>query len=194
MTGPSDGPDEVRARLMDAARECLQEFAPRQISSRQLAAKAGVDSDAIHSYFGSIDALFAQVYEDLQSEVSAQRLRHGDADPRMIDTSDEARRFRAFARIALEDNLSLRDFPAIRSFVKLRAQRTNRDPHDPDVLAEVASMAALQMGWGILEDFLMVALSPYEPDRDELRTRVADLSRRLDPSWDDEPGGVDGAE
>ena len=186
MTGRPEGPDDVRERLIEAARECLTDYAPRQISSRQLAAKAGVDAGAILEHFGSFNSLIALVWEDIQADAVARRLEDGNADPRMIDTSDAARRFSTFARLALDGDLSMRDFPALRAFVKLRAQRTLRDPHDPDVLAEVAAMAAMQLGWGVMEDYVMAALEPYGPERDDLRARVAELSRRLDPSWDDE--------
>ncbi|BAN46708.1 TetR/AcrR family transcriptional regulator [Metapseudomonas resinovorans] len=70
---PRTNPDERREHLVRAALRCLVAEGHAGISVRRIAKEANVAVGLINHYFGSIDALVAQAYETLASEVS-QRL------------------------------------------------------------------------------------------------------------------------
>lgn len=181
MSPVVDSPD-VETKLIEAATELLAERSPRRISGRELAQHAGVNYGQIHHYFGSKDAVFARAFAEYQAEVYTRQSDGGSTEPLPIDTSAAAGQFSTLAHLSLGEELPEGDFPTIRSFVRLRAERTGRPEDNPDVLAEVAAVAAMQLGWGVFEQFIMSALEPWEPDLDDLRSRVAELSVLLDPN------------
>jgi AcrR family transcriptional regulator len=55
--------DDAEARLLDAAEQQLIEEGYAAITTRRLAARAGVNHGLVHYYFGSMDALLIQVLE-----------------------------------------------------------------------------------------------------------------------------------
>lgn len=63
-------PDERREHLVRAALRCLVAEGHAGISVRRIAKEANVAIGLINHYFGSIDALVAQAYETLASEVN----------------------------------------------------------------------------------------------------------------------------
>lgn len=67
---PRTNPDERREHLVRAALRCLVAEGHAGISVRRIAKEANVAVGLINHYFGSIDALVAQAYETLASEVN----------------------------------------------------------------------------------------------------------------------------
>jgi AcrR family transcriptional regulator len=67
---PRTNPDERREHLVRAALRCLVAEGHAGISVRRIAREANVAIGLINHYFGSIDALVAQAYETLASEVN----------------------------------------------------------------------------------------------------------------------------
>ncbi|MCO6058226.1 TetR family transcriptional regulator C-terminal domain-containing protein [Pseudomonas sp. MOB-449] len=67
---PRTHPDERREHLVRATLKCLVAEGHAGISVRRIAKEANVAVGLINHYFGSIDALVAQAYETLATEVS----------------------------------------------------------------------------------------------------------------------------
>ncbi|AOE83579.1 TetR/AcrR family transcriptional regulator [Pseudomonas sp. TCU-HL1] len=67
---PRTHPDERREHLVRATLKCLVAEGHAGISVRRIAKEANVAVGLINHYFGSIDALVAQAYETLATEVN----------------------------------------------------------------------------------------------------------------------------
>ncbi|MNQ47858.1 HTH-type transcriptional regulator BetI [compost metagenome] len=76
---PRTNPDERREHLVRAALRCLVAEGHAGISVRRIAKEANVAVGLINHYFGSIDALVAQAYETLASEVNQALVARIDA-------------------------------------------------------------------------------------------------------------------
>lgn len=172
---PVRGPDAVRKSLIDAAVQLMAMRSPRQISGRELAKHAGVNYGLIHHYFGSKDAVFAEAVSVATEEMG----KRWDEDGILpVNTTDDAGSYRTFAKLELDEARSPMT-ALMHRIVRGQATATSRDENDPDLLAEVALCAALQFGWGAFEEEIVAGLSTFGMDRDELRTRVSELSMRL---------------
>ncbi len=175
------GPDVVKMKLVDAAKVLMTMRSPRNISGRELARQAGVNYGLIHHYFGSKDNVFAQAVSEA-TEAMAQRWESHAMLP--TDTSDDARIYRTFAKLEIEQNRSpIADL--LKRIVTSQTTARHCDPSDADMLGDIAVAAALQFGWGAFEDEIVDALSEYGTDREGLRALVTQRSLRLiapDPS------------
>jgi AcrR family transcriptional regulator len=65
---------EVRAQLIDAARELIQEEGIAAVTARRLADRIGLKRQIVHYYFGTLDELFIAVLEE-QGDAARQRFR-----------------------------------------------------------------------------------------------------------------------
>ena len=172
---PVRGPDAVRRSLIDSAKTLMSMRSPRQVSGRELAQHAGVNYGLIHHYFGTKDNVFAEAVAEA-TEAMGRRWDEGGMLP--INTGDEATSYRTFAKLEVDESRSpIADL--IRRIVKGQAEKTGRDPADPDLLADVAIATALQFGWGAFESDIVAALEEFGGGQDELRAQVAELSTRL---------------
>ncbi len=184
MLGPADkqptneperGPEAVERKLVEAAKELMTMRSPRHVSGRELATQAGVNYGLIHHYFGSKDAVFARAFTE-STETMARRWDSGDMVP--VNTSDEARSYRTFTKIDVDqDHSPITDL--LRRIVSGQSTVRGCDPRDPDMLGDVAIVAALQFGWGAFEEEIVSTLAEFGVERDELRALVAERSRRL---------------
>lgn len=172
---PVRGPDAVRKSLVDAAVQLMAMRSPRQISGRELAKHAGVNYGLIHHYFGSKDAVFAEAVSVATEDMGRRWDKRGMLP---VNTTDDAGSYRTFAKLELDEARSpMTDL--LHRVVRGQAAMTGLDETDPDLLAEVAVCAALQFGWGAFEEEIVAGLLQFGVDRDELRSRVAELSMRL---------------
>ena len=78
VTRPASGAADVRSRnvetFLDAAERLLIEVGHAGISTRRLAAEAGLNPGLVHYYFGSMEELLVQVLERFTEQlVSRQR-------------------------------------------------------------------------------------------------------------------------
>ena len=150
-------------------------MSPRQVSGRELARHAGVNYGLIHHYFGSKDAVFAEAFAE-STEAMGRRWDNGGILP--VNTSDEARSYRTFAKIEVDhDQSPITDL--LRRIVGGQASLRGCDPTDLDMLGDVAIAAALQFGWGAFEEEIVTALADYGIDQEQLRALVAERSVRL---------------
>jgi hypothetical protein len=81
------------------------------------------------------------------------------------------------ARIEVEEEISIP-----RSALRALQQRYGIGDDDLDFKARFAAMAALQLGWVALEDFVLLVSDVDAADRDEVRERV----KRLIEGWSQE--------
>jgi len=183
-TGANRGPEVVKRKLVDAAKDLMTMMSPRQVSGRELARHAGVNYGLIHHYFGSKDAVFAEAFTE-STEAMGKRWDTGGMVP--VNTSDEARSYRTFAKIEVDhDHSPITDL--LHRIVNGQAAIRGCDNQDPDMLGDVAIAAALQFGWGAFEEEIVTALAEYGIERDQLRALVAQRSTRLrGDDWVDPP-------
>ncbi len=183
-TGSDRGPEVVKRKLIDAAKDLMTMKSPRQVSGRELARHAGVNYGLIHHYFGSKDAVFAEAFVEA-TEVIGQRWDTGGMVP--VNTTDEARSYRTFAKIEVDqDHSPITDL--LHRIVKGQASLRGCDTTNSDMLGDVAVAAALQFGWGAFEEEIVTALADFGIDREQLRSLVAERSVRLrGDDWVDPP-------
>lgn len=83
LASQSPSPRSATAEaLLDAAERLLVEFGHAGITTRRLAAEAGVNQGLVHYYFGSIDEVLVQVLERFTDRlVSRQREKYGSDAP-----------------------------------------------------------------------------------------------------------------
>lgn len=76
MTEVSTGRDAVRTRIVDVAARLLQETGPAAVTTRAVAAEAGVQAPTIYRLFGDKDGLMEAVAEHvMETHVSAKAAR-----------------------------------------------------------------------------------------------------------------------
>lgn len=63
---------DVRAQLLEAARNLFLSYGYRAVSARQVAARAGVNPAMVHYYFGSKQGLYAAMLQEVIAPVAAR--------------------------------------------------------------------------------------------------------------------------
>jgi len=76
-----------REALLDAATKLFGEAGPAAVSTRQIAAEAGVNSGLIHRHFGTKDAMLREVLERLAGEISRARPEDSSGENSSADES-----------------------------------------------------------------------------------------------------------
>jgi len=106
--GGSDAREQAKALLLDAAERMLVEVGYAGITTRKLAAEAGVNAGLVHYYFGSMEELYVQVLERFTEQLIArQREMYGAPGP-FIDKWKQAWSFQeedldsGYSKILLE--------------------------------------------------------------------------------------------
>ena len=84
---------ESATALLDAAERLLVEAGHAGITTRRLAAEAGLNQGLVHYYFGSIDELFVQVLERFTDRLVARQRQMYAADAPFIEKWRAAWRF-----------------------------------------------------------------------------------------------------
>lgn len=150
------GVEEVKRSLVAAARRLLGEMPAAQISGRRIATAAQVNYGLIHQYFGSKQAIFRAVLEELTAELGEGASRAGSArswwqelPTRPLDTGA----WRTFANLVsspeLMDSMQW-DFPLMRTLVaELTGQEPALDVEEARVTA--AAIGSLLVGWTLME-------------------------------------------
>ncbi len=179
---PGRGPDRVRSRLIDAARQLLSEKSPTDIRGRELAARAGVNYGQIHHYFGTLDNLFQAALtrnwdhyvEDHMSDADPTR-------PACILTDQISGVWETAARRALDDHAGT-DATPVPTLVRRRhliAAQWHAESDDPGVVEASAAFAAMQYGWGVFERLILGGLTIPDGRSNAVRRRARELSRLL---------------
>lgn len=194
--GGPRGEEQVRAALIDAATELFAERGPSAVTVRQIAEQAGVNHGLVHHYFGSKDALLADVLEVLSRQSAAEAA----ADPAAFFVVGGAaeRHGRILAHLLLEGRditAHQSEFPSIQALIE--GYRSEAGVSDADARARAAQVAAMVMGWQLFEPFLTTAAGLELTDdarRALLDDAVHALLRRPAPphhAGDPAPSGVE---
>jgi AcrR family transcriptional regulator len=165
--------------LVQAARALLAERSPRAISGREVAARAGVNYGQIHHHFGSKDRLFAEALRRNAEEFLAEEMDGGTREPVpiVIDRTDGL--WRTLAHLALDrSNERSPEDTVMQRFLQLRAEALGLPPNHVEVGGQVASVVALQFGWGLFDQVITRGLG-VAVDAGALSKGVAARSTRL---------------
>jgi AcrR family transcriptional regulator len=82
-----------RPTILKAARQCLIRLGHARLSTRVVAAEAGVNQSLIHYYFGTKDGLILAVLEDMSLELLERQVAMYGAQPSFADKWAQACRF-----------------------------------------------------------------------------------------------------
>ena len=153
-------PGDVRrsnvAAFLDAAERLLVEDGYSAITTRRLAAEAGLNPGLVHYYFGSIDEILLQVAERFTDRLMTRQRDMYASDAPFLEKWRTATRY-------LEEDLAA-GYPKV--FFELSALSWNR----PQLQERVQ---ALQSGWrAILTETFERAADEYGLDREEVPVDV----------------------
>lgn len=180
---PVRGSDAVRAALVEAAADALADAGPSSVSVREVARRAGVNHGQVHHYFGGKRGLLEAAMRHLAQEHLAfiDARTGGGGIPLALQLADDPRYWRAVCQAVMEGDLALAGLEVREGIsVPVRALHVLRErfaiaDDDLDFKARFATVAALQLGWVALEDFLLMVSEVDASDREELRERVRGL-------------------
>ena len=178
----SEREERVRARdaLLRAAEELFAEKGVEAVSTREIAARAGVNSGLVHRHFGNKEALLREVLESMTAEMSS-------VDPDGDESAILMRFFQAvreretywklLARTMLDGqpvDYVQGTFPTIEfaTDVIRDLQSQGKGPTDFDPRAVAAIITAMAFGWLVFEPWL-VAASGYRKDETTVAGREA---------------------
>ncbi len=181
-SGPR-GRDAVVEAVCAAAAELFAERGPAAVSSRDIAAAAGVNYGLIHRHFGSREELQRAVMTRMAEDL-AWALEEGRRAGRSpIETLAQHPTYcRALARAALdgEDLATLQDeHPVIENFLSLLRAGSGEVEDDLADRMSLAFITAGLLGWAIFAPFLRSALDLEDVDDAEMNTRLEQAMARL---------------
>jgi AcrR family transcriptional regulator len=165
------------AAVQAAAVELLAEHGPRDVTVREVAARAGVNHALIHRHYGTKDALIRAVVTE-QSRQLAERaaaLPRADAATMLRLLREHPAYWRVLARITLDDPhlLAGRQLPAAAAALSLVAGGPDAD-ESTRVAAAVAASTAL--GWLVFGPHLAQVLDLE--DAEQFDAQVGEAVRR----------------
>jgi len=182
-TVPVRGGDAVRRALVEAAADALAAAGPSSVSVRDVARRAGVNHGQVHHYFGGKRGLLEAAMRALAAEhfAHASERAGGSPIPPALQLADDPRYWRAICQCVMEGDLELarievdEGISVPRRAREALAKQLAVADDDLDFKARFAAVAALQLGWVALEDFVMLISDVAEPDREAVRDRVKHL-------------------
>ena len=177
---PVRGGDAVRRALVEATAGALAEAGPSAVSVREVARVAGVNHGQIHHYFGGKRGLLKAAMHHLASIHLAHATESSveGSIPRALQLADDPLYWRAICRCVMEGDLELAGLEVDEGIsVPRRAldtlmTRLEISDTDLDFKAKFAAIAALQLGWAALEDFVLLISDVDESEREAVRDRV----------------------
>lgn len=194
MSESAQGPPEgvrgeaaVKAALLDATADLLAAVGPTALSLREVARRAGVNHGQIHHYFGSKRALLVEAMRKLARDhrASMRVLSGGEPVPRALSLAEDPRYWRALCHVVLQGDLELarieidEDISVPRDALASLMDERGLASDDLDFRVRFAAVAALQLGWVALEDFVLLLAGLEATDREEVRRRVRRLVAQL---------------
>lgn len=183
--GEVDGGGAAAAILVAAAR-LFSERSPSKVTLREIAELAGVNYGLIHHYYGTKDAILAELIRH-GSEAGAVSMQGtttvADALDALVDPNSAGAHIRMLAWVLLSDTEAARSFsasPAVRHLEAIAdagAHATAADPVDAKVFA-VALVSAL-MGWQMFRPFLVAAAELDDEDPSATNAAVYAMLQRM---------------
>ena len=176
------GREEVRLGLIHAAYELFADRPPTQVTTKEIAARAGVNHGQVHHYFESKEQLVAQTLR-FGSTPLLEAMEDGASPvPVPIRTTTRHPMWRTLAHIAATEDWVHEAYgraPVVLKMVEVVAERTGRPTTSTSVHAQVAAVLAMELGWAIYRDIIEYSLDALDADIPAIRTRIAALSCRL---------------
>jgi AcrR family transcriptional regulator len=177
---PVRGGDAVRRALVEATAGALAEAGPSAVSVREVARVAGVNHGQIHHYFGGKRGLLKAAMHHLASIHLAHATENSvdGSIPRALQIAEDPQYWRAICQCVMEGDLELAGLEVEEGIsVPRRAlatlmTRLEIPETDLDFKAQFAAVAALQLGWAALEDFVLLISDVDESEREAVRDRV----------------------
>ena len=166
-----------------AAAELFAKRGPAAVSSRDIAARAGVNYGLIHRHFGNREGLKRVVMTRLAADLAAALEAGRGAGRSPVETlAEHPTYWRALARAALdgEDLATLQDeHPVLEHFLSmLRAGSEQAEVDEADRMS-VAFVTAGLLGWAVFAPFLRSALDLDGVDDAELNAHLEQALARL---------------
>ena len=131
---------ESRAALLDAAQALMVEEGYASVSSRRVAAQAGLKPQLVHYYFRTMDDLFLALFRG-QAEIGLERQARALAGDQPLWAYWAYATEPAGTALAVEFNALARHRPAIRAEIAEFAARFRRE--------QVAVLDAVLLGYGL---------------------------------------------
>ena len=103
MAAPTVARATAEEALLDAAERLLVDVGHARITTRRLAAEAGVNHGLVHYYFGSLENVLVRVLERFTERLTArQRAMYSDPDVPFIEKWRQAMRYLVGSDVAYE--------------------------------------------------------------------------------------------
>jgi len=182
IDGTPRGRDQVRASLMSAAIELLAEHAPSKVTTKQIAAHAGVNHGQVHHYFASKQHLIAQSIRHAADPLVQAIESSAIPSPVPIRTERRLSIWRTLAHIASTEEWvdeAYERAPVVRKNVEIVASRLDKPTTATTVHAQVAVVHALELGWAVYRNIIEYGITAIEGDVHPVRKRLAAMSCRL---------------
>ena len=193
---------ETMASIVAAAGQLFSEHGTEAVSIRQIAARAGVSHTLVHKYFGTKEELVRVVigarddqFAGLLSQVSSDREALRETT-RAVLRSREQLRTTMYA--ALEGRSSEEvggSWPAVGAFAERfmgeRRGGAGEAAVDPRMVS--AAMAALLLGWSVLQEMLLEATGLEDLGEEEVVEALVELEIRMMGRTDDLGSDAGGA-
>jgi AcrR family transcriptional regulator len=145
--------------VQQAAVELLAERGPRDVTVRDVAARAGVNHALIHRHYGTKDALIRAVVTEQSRRLAAEAaaLPRADAGALLDLLRGHGAYWRLLARVVLDDPDLLADgqLPAAATTLALAA---GGEPADQPTRAAAAAAASTALGWLVFGPHLATVL------------------------------------
>ena len=182
--GPVEDPEHPASAILVAAAELFQERSPSSVSLREIARRAGVNYGLSHHYYGTKEAILAELLRRASAS-GAERMRDSasidDALAALTTPGERSTHARMLAW-ALLDGVDPAKLVAVSPTVtKLTelisaAEGDNVDPSAPDPRVLAATTVSAILGWNFFRPF--VAAIAGLDDTPELSAEVIGLVRR----------------
>jgi len=183
--GPIDDPEHPASAILVAAAELFQERSPSSVSLREIARRAGVNYGLIHHYYGTKEAILAELLRR-GSATGAERMRASasidDALAALTTPGERSTHARMLAWALLDgvDPTSLVAVsPTITRLTELITAAESGIDADaaPDPRVVAAATVSAILGWNFFRPF--VAAIAGMDDTPELSADVIGLVRRM---------------
>lgn len=181
------GSDAVKTALIEAAAAMLGEVGPRRVSVRDVAERAGVNHGQVHHYFGGKRGLLkaAMAFLARNHFERARQLSEGSVFPPILSLAEDTNYSRALCQSVMEGDLELASIEieegvsAPRHILRTLEDEEGNATTDLDIKAQLAAMAAMQLGWAAFEEFILLLIELESEDRDSLREKVKEVMQTV---------------
>ena len=207
VSGASRGPQShdrasTEASIVEAAGQLFSEHGTKAVSVRRIAACAGVSHTLVHKYFGTKEELVRVVigarddrFAGLLSQVSSDREALRETT-RVVLRSREQLRTTMYAALEGRSSEEVGGFsPAMGVFIErfMGERRGDAGETAVDPLVVAAAMAALLLGWSVLQEMLLEATGLEDLGEEDVLEALVDLEIRMMGRADDLGSDAGGA-